>query len=79
MENAACAGFTIFGQCRLFLVIPHLWGFIDRLAELFRMTGAQPLSQYIVAELAEKGTLLTWADALLPSDAVLLVDKLAIR
>ena len=60
MENPARAGFTIFGQCRLLLVIAHLWDFIDRLAELFRMIGAQPLSQDIVAELAEKGTLLAW-------------------
>eukprot|EP00966_Prymnesium_polylepis_P113435 2622968-Prymnesium_polylepis.1 len=42
------------------------------------MIGAQPLSQYIVGKLAGKGTLLAWIDAVLPSDAVLLVDKLAI-
>ena len=78
MENSTSAGFTIFGQCRLFLVIPHLWDFIDRLAELLCMIGAQPLFQYIVAELAEKGTLLAGFHTILPIDAVLLLDEVAI-
>ena len=54
MENSARAGFTIFGQCRLLLVIAHRWDSIDRLAELLRMIGAQPLSQYIVESAESK-------------------------
>ena len=78
MENSTSAGFTIFGQYRLFLVKKHLWDSIDRLAELLRMIGAQPLSQYIVGKLAEKVTFLPWLQTILPRDAVLLLDEVAI-